>query len=179
MNAAQVRKIFKKHMVPFFEEYEYKLTSSESQGYCFENIQNSKQKIVYQFQRQYTGTYELNVIICRDVDSRWPYIALTCFLDDLSFPDPTFLNGNWYFDTQEEMIGAIEEQANLFLDKAFKWLQRDEETDVMRISHERAAERARINYTGTQEEKENLLQEIRVKLEEWRQRRIKPKIWSE
>lgn len=178
MNSAQVRKIIKKYMVPFFEQYGYKLVTSKNQGYLFENIENLDLKIVYEFQRVYNGPYEVNVMIKRDNEGVWPYLDLTCFLNDISFPDPTFLNGNWYFDTEEELIGALEEQAHLFLEKAFEWLKSNEVLDVGKVADDRAEERATISQTGTQEERERLFQIIQSTSEVWRERRISPKLWE-
>lgn len=179
MDVVRVRRVFKRYMIPILESNGYKLTTSENQGYLFENTSNSKLRITYQFHREYTGTYEVNVIISRGDERGWPYIGLTCFLEDPMFPDSTILNGNWYFDTEDDLVGTLEEQARLFSEKAFNWLNRNEDVDIRKIAQERAAKRAEIHYAGTPEEKEKQIEELRLNLEEWEKRRVKPKLWNE
>lgn len=108
-----------------------------------------------------------------------PVYLLTFFFDYPERVDSVVKrDGFWYYDTKEELIGALEEQANILTRIGFDWALNRVDFDIDELLNYYAGERAKWNKEASDQEKEKLDNNIAKDLREWRARRVKPILWK-
>jgi hypothetical protein len=100
---------------------------------------------------------------------------LSFFLEDPKFPDSVVLDGYWYFDNEEQLIGALEEQATLLRQKGITWLMGDYKMDLEEFITASSDRRKKKWDSSTQEEREIGFIQIGDIFEKWENRRVYPK----
>jgi hypothetical protein len=170
--------IFKKYMVPFLKENGFEVAKTDSSGVViFQHEENSDAKIYFQIESPDKGRG-----ICPDLvrDNKGFLMSypLCMFLDEPSEMDTAYRDGFWRFNTEVELIGALEEQADLLKNKAFEWLFQRWDVDIDAIIKQKAVERENAYNSADDFGKELLVNKVRVKRDEWKARRVKPVHWK-
>lgn len=86
--------------------------------------------------------------------------------------------GDWYFDTEEELIGLLEHIYEVLKKYGFTWMNRKEPFNVHKKIEEDAAERETVGNNMTQEEKDIRLNQVKIKFKEWKAQRFLPNKWK-
>ena len=99
-------------------------------------------------------------------------LNLTMFYDGIENFDRILRNSFWEYDTEEQLLGVLEKQADLFEDFVFDWVLGKKYTnfDAYTIKSKIASERGKLWENAPNEEK--------IKTEEWRSTRFYPKKWK-
>jgi len=172
-----IKSIIKKHMIPFLSEYQFINIENPRGAVIFAHEENPEIKI-YCIVEKRGDHYGITVELRRDNTSRSTSYRLSYFLDKPEDMDSTGRDEYWYFDTEEELTGALEEQANLLKNIAFDWLFKRSDFDLNAMLQKNAKERERIHNSSSEYENQLRIEKLKNEAKEWRNRRVKPVNWG-
>jgi hypothetical protein len=163
----------KKYMVPFLREYGFEIVKTHLGMIVFQHKENPDLRIFFEIDKG-----EIGPRIRRDDTGLLPSYPLTMFLNEPSEMEIAVTDDFWHFDTEEDLIGALEEQANLLINKAFDWLFRRTDLDIEAILIENANKRKNEYEAADNLGKEILINESMKRNKEWKERRVRPVNWK-
>jgi hypothetical protein len=173
----KILQILKKYMVPFFSEYGFKNIKVDNRLVVFEHAENPELKISFSIIDE--GKYQgIRPELKRGKEDRLNTYPLTLFLDEPLEIYTTYRDEYWHVDTEEELVGALEEQVNLLKGKAFDWLFQRSDLDIDAMITKKINEWKSTYLSADYSEKIILASYIRVKAREWENRRVKPVKWK-
>ena len=79
---------------------------------------------------------------------------LSLFIDEPENLGDIYRDGFWYFDTEEELVGALNEQKQLLKKKGFDWLFNRLSYNIDEILNRKALEREAAWESATKKERE-------------------------
>ncbi|HEX3046030.1 MAG TPA: hypothetical protein VHY08_14835 [Bacillota bacterium] len=174
----KVKPLFKRYMESFLNENNFFISKNEPRTIIFRHKENPDLRIYFEIDNDvYTKTSKISAEIKRDKAILYPY-PLNMFLDEPSKMDTANRDQFWYFGTEEELLGALEEQANLLEKYGFNWMNKKSDIDIDKIINEKAISRKNRYDSADNTEREILINEVRVKMKEWQDRRVKPVKWK-
>jgi hypothetical protein len=158
----------KKYMVPFLKEFGFVITKTHLGMIVFQHEENPDLRIFFEIQKG----RGISPTIRRDNSGHLSAYRLSLFLDEPSEMDCVCRDEYWNFDTDDELIGALEEQANLLKNRAFDWLFRRTDLDIYAILKKNAIDRKNAYDSADESGKD------RAEYNEWQARRVKPVNWK-
>lgn len=177
----KVMKVFNKFMKPFLKEYGFKYEGKRGgDELMFYHKEHKEALIIYSF---------TTIIKPCDVKTEvyggiYTNPDIDLFLTDLlNGPDKVaqvFNTGDWYFDTEEELLGILEYQAGLFKKWVFDWMlgKKYTEIDVYKIKDLLFKKEGRLFDNANKEEQSKLLAEGHKLHAEWKTKRFYPVNWK-
>lgn len=171
-----IKKVFKKYMEPFLKKNGFVLEEKLGNEFTYVHEENSDAQIFFVI-----DSSEKRILPAFFHQGRPRSITmykLSIFIEEPEFPDPPVLDGYWYFDNEEQLIGVLEEQMVLLREKAIPWLIGDYKLDIDKIVLMSADRREKKWNSSTEEEREIGFRQIRKTSESWRNRRVYAKEWS-
>jgi hypothetical protein len=163
-------------MEPFLKKNGFVLEEKLGNEFTYRHVENTDAQIYFTI--DLSGKRIMPEFSHKDRPRSIPMYTLSIFLEEPEFSDPPVLDGYWYFDNEEQLIGALEEQMILLREKAIPWLIGDYKLDVDKIILTSADRREKKWNSSTEEEREIDFMQIRKTSESWRNRRVYPKEWS-
>lgn len=170
----EVKKIFKKYMFPFLAKHNFELHDNKETTYVFKHIENPELWIVFRINVKRKCMY---VDIRREYQTnRPPGYSLLLFLEDPYLPYKA-IGEPWYFDTEEEFLGVLEEQSKLLEEGGFDWLHGCSDYDIEKLVVDYGEERARVWQMSSEEERQTISEKYSRLRELWKKRKVKPVYW--
>jgi hypothetical protein len=173
----RVLQTVKKYMVPFLNKHGFKNVQVSKGTLIFEHETNPDLKIYFIIEKK-LESQGITLEMRRGNQDLLTSYRLSLFLEEPLEMDSLCRDEYWYFDTEEELIGVLEEQANLLNTKAFDWMFRRSNLNIDSILTTRAAERETAYTTANEFMKKQLNDKSRKELDEWKARRVKPVNWE-
>lgn len=171
-----IQKVFKKYMVPFLGENGFKLDEKSGNEFTYRHVENKNAYIYFTINLKYREI--MPEFSHKGRPRSLPMYNLSLFLEDPDFPDTAILDGNWRFDNEEQLIGALEEQVTLLREKAIPWLMGDYKVDIEKIILTSARDREKRWNHSTEKERKIISMQFNEIFTKWENRRVYPKKWG-
>lgn len=171
-----VKQAIKKYMEPFLKENGFVFVKSEKGVYLFHHHEHTELKVYFTVR---TGGKGISCELKHGKTDLLPSYDLAIFFDDLADVEPGKRDGFWYYDTDLELIGALEEQAELLSKYGFHWLFNRLNVDIDVIIKTKAEEQKRIYDSSSEEQRSKDLNELLEERNQWINRRVMPNRWTE
>lgn len=177
----KVMKILNKYMKPFLIEHGFKYEGKRGGDEpCFIHKDYDKARIFFSFvtcikpfsiqTEVYGGAYDNPSID----------LFLTDLLNGPSKVAQIINTGKWYFDTEEELVGILEYQAELFKLWVFDWMLGKvyTEIDIYKKKDLIVEKRGKVYDSCSEEEQEIIESEAFKIFNEWKTKRFYPVNWK-
>jgi hypothetical protein len=166
-----IKKNIEEQMIPFLAENKFFLKEKKGNVYTFQHTEYSNLRIFFEFSAANQG-------VCCELwrgnkDDRLMSYDLSLFFDEPESIGDIFRDGFWYFDTEEELVGALKEQKQLLEKKGFDWLFNRLNYNIDEILTRKALERKAAWESATEEERKEITKKIGAQHEEWIKRRVR------
>lgn len=163
-------------MGPFLAENQFRLVEVTGGFYRFQHEEDSYAYIDFNLSSWGLGIE--TSIMRRNEKDMLPDYPLTFFMKDPPKGDPRIIDGWWKYDTEEDLVGLLEEQANILSERGFAWIHNKLDLNIDEIIDQKATDAKKFWDGATEDEREALLEEYRRINQEWHDKRFKPKKWK-
>lgn len=177
----QVMKILNKYMKPFLTEHGFRYKGKIGRNeLCYIHKDNDEVRIFF----SYETIIEPCSIITQVYGGIYDYpgidLALTDLLNGPNRTADVINTGQWYFDTEEELLGILEYQAELFKEWVFDWMlgRKYTEVDVYMKKKMRSNKQATLFDNASKEEQDKIEAEAFKIFNEWEAKRFYPVNWK-
>jgi len=128
------------------------LKESKGNVYTFQHTEYSNLRIFFEFLAATQG-------VCCELwrgnkDDQLMSYDLSLFIDEPENLGDIYRDGFWFFDTEEELVGALNEQKQLLKKKGFDWLFNRLSYNIDEILNRKALEREAAWESATKKERE-------------------------
>ncbi|MCG8569743.1 MAG: hypothetical protein MJB14_06360, partial [Spirochaetes bacterium] len=167
---------------PFYKKHGYKGKILNSQEYILKNPSYPAIKILYTFSPH---NYSFKTEIWKKAAERNGnnIFAPLNFIDLIDGPEQFqkhFRASEWYFETDEEVLGIFEKQADVLEEWLFDWMHDKLNLDInfFEINGKNAKKRRERRQQANDNEKKRIDQEYLELSNKWRTARFYPKNWQ-
>lgn len=177
----KIKKILNKYMKSFLEKYGFEYKGGSGGGeIVFIHKEYPKARIFFAIQK-FGDDYCISTEIHGGLyDKPMISIYLSQFLDGPEKIGQVYRPDGWYFNTEEQLLGILENQANLFEDWAFDWMlgKKYKNINAYKILKEIADNRGKLWDSSNQKQREEILEKLKKSRESWEQKRYYPEKWQ-
>lgn len=171
-----IQNTFRKYMIPFLKENGFRLVEKLGNEFIYQHNEETNACISFTVNLK---EKKIGVEFYRkDRKSYLPSYRLSLFLEDPEFPDTTILDGEWYFDDEKQLTGALEEQVMLLREKGIPWLMGYCSINLEENMLESSRNREKKWNSSTEEERKMISMQFDEIFDKWENRRVYPKEWS-
>lgn len=177
----KVIKIFNKYMKPFLKEhgFEYKGKRGGDELMFFHKAYD-KVLIIYSFETNLRPYRLITEVYGGLHHSSVTTLYLTDLLNGISKVAEVINTGQWYFDTEDELLGILEHHAELFKSYVFDWMlgRRYTDMDVYKGKKVILQQRRERFDNLTKEEAQKIENKDLKIFDEWKRKRFTPVNWK-